>query len=131
MSNLLYYCSLPETHTPLVGEPHQVLMRMYGQIHEGSEAKVTESVIFMMLSERKLGPKLYGIFPGGRLEEYIPVSPCSCLISFYVNRLFNLSYLKEMFMQFFFLLSISLKISVHFCYPRTEIANFFIIIRSI
>ncbi|XP_054724032.1 choline/ethanolamine kinase-like isoform X2 [Uloborus diversus] len=78
MSNLLYYCSLPETHTPLVGEPRQVLMRMYGQIHEGAEAKVTESVIFMMLSERKLGPKLYGIFPGGRLEEYIPARALIC-----------------------------------------------------
>lgn len=78
MSNFLYYCSLPETHTPLVGEPHQVLMRMYGQIHEGAEAKVTESVIFMMLSERKLGPKLYGIFPGGRLEEYIPARAMTC-----------------------------------------------------
>uniref|UniRef100_A0A2L2Y177 Choline kinase alpha n=1 Tax=Parasteatoda tepidariorum TaxID=114398 RepID=A0A2L2Y177_PARTP len=78
MSNFLYYCSLPETHTPLVGEPQQVLMRMYGQIHEGIEAKVTESVIFMMLSERKLGPKLYGIFPGGRLEEYIPARAMTC-----------------------------------------------------
>ncbi|GFT22026.1 choline kinase alpha [Nephila pilipes] len=78
MSNFLYYCSLPETHTPLVGEPHQVLMRMYGQIHEGVEAKVTESVIFMMLSERNLGPKLYGIFPGGRLEEYIPARAMTC-----------------------------------------------------
>lgn len=24
LSNLLYYCSLPETHTPLCGEPSQV-----------------------------------------------------------------------------------------------------------
>lgn len=73
LSNLLYYCSLPETHTPLVGEPSQVLMRMYGQIHgEGSDSTVTESVICTLLSERNLGPKLYGVFPGGRLEEYIP-----------------------------------------------------------
>ncbi|GMT35173.1 hypothetical protein PFISCL1PPCAC_26470, partial [Pristionchus fissidentatus] len=34
---------------------------------------VAESVIFTLLSERHLGPKLYGIFSGGRLEEYIPV----------------------------------------------------------
>lgn len=75
LSNLLYYCSLPETHTPLYGEPSQVLMRMYGQIHsEGGESTVTESVICTLLSERNLGPKLYGVFPGGRLEEYIPVS---------------------------------------------------------
>ncbi|XP_040360619.1 choline/ethanolamine kinase isoform X2 [Ixodes scapularis] len=73
LSNLLYYCSLPETHTPLYGEPSQVLMRMYGQIHsEGGESTVTESVICTLLSERNLGPKLYGVFPGGRLEEYIP-----------------------------------------------------------
>lgn len=55
---------------------------MYGQLHselhskENEESKMTESLIFMLLSERKLGPRLYGIFPGGRLEEYIPVSFC-------------------------------------------------------
>jgi choline/ethanolamine kinase len=27
-----------------------------------------------LLSERKLGPKLHGVFPGGRIEEFIPVS---------------------------------------------------------
>lgn len=48
---------------------------MYGQLHDDEgDSKVTDSVITMLLSERKLGPKLYGIFPGGRLEEYIPVS---------------------------------------------------------
>jgi hypothetical protein len=30
--------------------------------------------VFTLLSERKLGPKLHGIFPGGRIEQYIPVS---------------------------------------------------------
>ena len=34
---------------------------------------VSENVIFTILSERKLGPKLFGVFAGGRLEEYIPV----------------------------------------------------------
>lgn len=29
--------------------------------------------MFALLSERKLGPKLHGIFPGGRIEQYIPV----------------------------------------------------------
>lgn len=36
---------------------------------------VLESVMFAILAERELGPKLYGIFPQGRLEQYIPVSP--------------------------------------------------------
>lgn len=35
---------------------------------------VLESVMFAILAERELGPKLYGIFPQGRLEQYIPVS---------------------------------------------------------
>lgn len=35
---------------------------------------LTESVVFTLLSERKLGPKLHGIFPGGRIEQYIPVN---------------------------------------------------------
>lgn len=29
--------------------------------------------MFAILAERTLGPKLYGIFPEGRLEQYIPV----------------------------------------------------------
>lgn len=36
---------------------------------------VLESVMFAILAERELGPKLYGIFPQGRLEQYVPVSP--------------------------------------------------------
>ncbi|XP_015787750.1 choline/ethanolamine kinase [Tetranychus urticae] len=82
LSNSLYRCSLPSTHTPLCGEPSQVLLRMYGQLHSDDPSqninKMTESVIFMMLSERKLGPKLYGIFPEGRLEEYIPAQALTC-----------------------------------------------------
>uniref|UniRef100_A0A1I7UQM8 Choline/ethanolamine kinase n=2 Tax=Caenorhabditis tropicalis TaxID=1561998 RepID=A0A1I7UQM8_9PELO len=31
-----------------------------------------DTVIFSVMSERKLGPKLYGFFPGGRLEEFLP-----------------------------------------------------------
>lgn len=34
---------------------------------------VLESVMFAILAERSLGPKLYGIFPQGRLEQFIPV----------------------------------------------------------
>lgn len=51
----------------------QVLLRVYFN-PETENHLVAESVIFTLLSERHLGPKLYGIFSGGRLEEYIPVS---------------------------------------------------------
>ena len=36
-------------------------------------ALVLENVIFTLLSERNLGPKLFGVFAGGRLEEFIQV----------------------------------------------------------
>jgi hypothetical protein len=49
---------------------------LYGKLHgeRALEGLVTEAVIFTMLSESQRGPRLLGVFPGGRLEEYIPVS---------------------------------------------------------
>lgn len=57
-------------------EPTKVLLRIYGQSHgeNALENMLTESVVFALLSERQLGPKLHGIFPGGRIEQYIPVN---------------------------------------------------------
>ncbi|CAD6996910.1 unnamed protein product [Ceratitis capitata] len=55
-------------------EPKEVLLRIYGEVHGQEDALgniITESVVFALLSERNFGPKLYGIFPGGRLEQYI------------------------------------------------------------
>lgn len=73
----MYSVQLPNRAVPIRGEPRQVLLRLYGQVHgeRALEGLITESVIFTLLSERRLGPKLYGIFPGGRIEEYIPARP--------------------------------------------------------
>ncbi|CAB0016889.1 unnamed protein product [Nesidiocoris tenuis] len=75
LSNILYHVQL--NHPSESTRPKQVLLRLYGQTQcEGAlENLITESVIFTLLSERKIGPKLFGIFPGGRIEEYIPASP--------------------------------------------------------
>lgn len=61
--------------------PKEVLLRVYGQIHgeRALESLITESVIFTLLSERGLGPKLHGVFPGGRIEEYIKARPLSVM----------------------------------------------------
>ncbi|KAI4502701.1 hypothetical protein M0802_001745 [Mischocyttarus mexicanus] len=77
LSNWLYNVQLPDGAVPIRGEPRQVLLRLYGQVHgeRALEGLITESVIFTLLSERRLGPKLHGIFPGGRIEEYIPARP--------------------------------------------------------
>ncbi|XP_060534008.1 choline/ethanolamine kinase [Cylas formicarius] len=82
LSNLLYHVALPpylidDSKGHSCHEPKEVLIRVYGQTHgEGAlEALITESVIFTLLSERGLGPKLHGIFPGGRIEQYINARP--------------------------------------------------------
>ncbi|KAG8437894.1 hypothetical protein GDO86_008552 [Hymenochirus boettgeri] len=90
LSNMLFLCSLPEEEPSLANEPRSVLLRLYGAIlqmscnkgenqetqrenfFQGAEAMVMESVMFAILAERDLGPKLYGIFPQGRLEQFIP-----------------------------------------------------------
>ncbi|XP_004589749.2 choline/ethanolamine kinase [Ochotona princeps] len=75
LSNLLFRCSLPD-HLPSVGdEPREVLLRVYGAILQGVDSLVLESVMFAILAERALGPQLYGVFPEGRLEQYIPSRP--------------------------------------------------------
>ncbi|XP_053924100.1 choline kinase alpha [Cuculus canorus] len=92
LSNMLFQCSLPDTIEIVADEPRKVLLRLYGASCrcgrscnkgesvqsknendlQGAEAMVLESVMFAILAERALGPKLYGIFPQGRLEEFIP-----------------------------------------------------------
>lgn len=72
LSNLLYLCSLPEHVHPVGDEPFRVLLRIYGAILQGVDSLVLESVMFAILAERTLGPRLYGIFPEGRLEQYLP-----------------------------------------------------------
>ncbi|XP_030243846.1 choline/ethanolamine kinase isoform X3 [Drosophila navojoa] len=64
---------LRRLHSPKQ-EPREVLLRIYGQTHgdHALETMITESVVFALLSERNFGPKLHGIFPGGRIEQYIP-----------------------------------------------------------
>uniref|UniRef100_A0A8C2K5W6 ethanolamine kinase n=1 Tax=Cyprinus carpio TaxID=7962 RepID=A0A8C2K5W6_CYPCA len=72
LSNLLYMCSLPDDVEPTGVEPRRVLLRIYGAILQGVDSIVLESVMFAILAERELGPRLYGIFPEGRLEQYLP-----------------------------------------------------------
>uniref|UniRef100_A0A3B4DVN9 Ethanolamine kinase n=1 Tax=Pygocentrus nattereri TaxID=42514 RepID=A0A3B4DVN9_PYGNA len=72
LSNKLFLCALPEEQQSAGDEPRNVLLRLYGAILQGAEAMILESVMFAILAERQLGPKLYGIFPQGRLEQFVP-----------------------------------------------------------
>lgn len=75
LSNLLFRCSLPNHVPSMGGEPREVLLRLYGAILQGVDSLVLESVMFAILAERSLGPQLYGVFPEGRLEQYLPSRP--------------------------------------------------------
>ena len=73
MTNYLYLCKLPDNIIPEENEPSKVLLRFYGEIVDLRQ-RFYECIIFTVLSERKIGPKTYGIFYAGRIEEYYPVS---------------------------------------------------------
>lgn len=63
--------------------PKKVILRHYGgnlfDMHKDTGAEenfiknteTSEVMIFFEQSQRRLGPKLYGVFPGGRVEEFI------------------------------------------------------------
>ena len=56
-------------------EQRKVLLRIYGKIIKAHpETVVSDSVIFALLSEKGMGPKLFGVFTDGRVEEYVEVS---------------------------------------------------------
>ncbi|KAK6626814.1 hypothetical protein RUM44_009291 [Polyplax serrata] len=79
-SNLLYQITLPSIKNQNEKtDPNTVLLRIH-RLNFGrysSEQLITDSLVFMLMSERKLGPKLHGVFPGGRIEEYVPARSLS------------------------------------------------------
>jgi len=74
VTNKLYLCSLIENGEKV----KSVVYRVYGLIMDNVDAQITESVVFSLLGSQGIGPKLHGIFPGGRLEEYIEGSNLVC-----------------------------------------------------
>ncbi|KAF0986498.1 hypothetical protein HZS_6257 [Henneguya salminicola] len=70
LTNYIYLCELNKTIPIEKHEHRRVILRLYGEI-SGSHEKFYEILIFNILSERKLGPKLLGAFKNGRIEQYI------------------------------------------------------------
>ncbi|KAK3801541.1 hypothetical protein RRG08_047207 [Elysia crispata] len=76
MSNYLYLIALPPGTKPVKGEPMDVLLRIYGQISKSTlDFLVHNSVVFALLAERNLGPKPFGMYHDGRVEEFIKGRP--------------------------------------------------------
>ncbi|GFO01320.1 choline/ethanolamine kinase [Plakobranchus ocellatus] len=76
MSNYLYLIALPPGTKSVKGEPVDVLLRIYGQISKSTlDFLVHNSVVFALLAERNLGPKPFGMYHDGRIEEFIKGRP--------------------------------------------------------
>ncbi|KAF1744074.1 hypothetical protein MXB_1683, partial [Myxobolus squamalis] len=88
LTNYIYTCELDESVISKKHECRKVLLRIYGEI-VGSHEKFYELIIFNILSERKLGPRLLGAFKYGRIEEFIESKTLD------VHQLRNGIYLKK------------------------------------
>ncbi|WKY06037.1 hypothetical protein Q1695_006326 [Nippostrongylus brasiliensis] len=68
LTNLIYLVSRKKVSPD--DDLSTVILRIQSQTDH--EKLLTELVVFTSLAESGLGPKLLGIFPGGRFEEFIP-----------------------------------------------------------
>lgn len=69
----MYHCVLQD-RIKTRNEPREVLLRLYGPSHGDTQVQLE---IYNQLAGENLGPKLYGSFQEGRLEEYLPSNPLS------------------------------------------------------
>lgn len=72
LTNLLYKCELSDNIETKPEEVRTVLLRVYGEVAKDLKFLVKNSVVFCLLSEKNLGPKCFGLYPDGRIEEFIP-----------------------------------------------------------
>lgn len=77
LSNHLYKCEIKNADfKPIHNEPTKIFVRLYGVNHEtNSSALLKDIIVSTILSDFSIGPKLYGIFPAGRLEQLIDAFP--------------------------------------------------------
>ncbi|KAH3765158.1 choline kinase alpha [Pelomyxa schiedti] len=81
LTNRLYKLSLSPEATERLNEaadpascervPQHVLVRKYGEGTEVFFDRSHEHIIFSRFSDARLGPHLYGLFEGGRIEEFL------------------------------------------------------------
>jgi hypothetical protein len=77
-TNQLYHCVISKPMQPDGDEPLEVAIRLYGGKHfnnlncEGNE-RLTDVIIALLVSQNKLGPKIYGFFESGQIQHYYKV----------------------------------------------------------
>jgi len=77
-TNQLYYCGISKPLQPIGNEPREVAIMLYGGKHfvyTGSEEneRLTDVVVALLVSKYKLGPKIYGLFEGGQIQQHYKV----------------------------------------------------------
>lgn len=72
-TNKTYHCSLPNDVVTSSEERH-LIVRKYGCKHFGhGYNRFDDSIVLTILSHKNLAPTIFGLWPTGHIEEYIPV----------------------------------------------------------
>ena len=79
LTNQMYFCRLPDHIQPENDEPKEVVIRFYGPKHMNNfdldeNERTIDSILTVLMSEKNIGAKLYGIFNEGEILEYIQVN---------------------------------------------------------
>ena len=74
LTNQLYYCGIDEQkRLSETKVPQEVAIRLYSSKHFGDNERLSDTVIALLVSQNKLGPKIYGLFEGGQIQKYYKV----------------------------------------------------------
>ena len=76
---MLIKCDLVDEDLADVTE-RRVLVRLYGKNVEVFFDRNLDQVLFVTLAERGFGPRLYGLFPEGRIERKMSTRVLSCSV---------------------------------------------------
>eukprot|EP00300_Choanocystis_sp_HF-7_P004464 c13450_g1_i1.p1 GENE.c13450_g1_i1~~c13450_g1_i1.p1 ORF type:complete len:357 (+),score=67.65 c13450_g1_i1:30-1073(+) len=69
--NRVFVASAAAASTLPTDAPREVLLRQFGLGTEDLIDRAREAVVFKTLSDAGVGPKLHGVFDGGRAEEFL------------------------------------------------------------
>ncbi|CAG2175787.1 unnamed protein product, partial [Oppiella nova] len=71
LTNQIYYCGITSPSKESVGVPQEVAVRLYESHHfDKDNSRLSDVVVGQLVSDNKLGPKVYGFFEGGQIQAY-------------------------------------------------------------
>jgi choline/ethanolamine kinase len=92
-SNQIYHCALKQSVEPIGDEPREVALRFYGEKQSNLDCetnnRINDAIISVLMSEHNLGPKIYGIFPDGEIQQYCKVSINLSIFHSFISKSFK------------------------------------------